>query len=230
LVPSIDDGEMLHFDNVGLYDGLFVMQDQESKTLWNHISGQAMYGPYVGRTLGPVGNMRQLTVEEALELDPEMQVAISDRPYTGRSGTPGQGTLSDDAELMPMFIETLGVEDDRRPRMDMGLGIWTEQTRRYYPMDEIRARDGAFIDQLDGRSVLVFIEPRSATPTALFVDADSATVDGSEVRLNTGAIVRAGVLLDADGNRLDAGGMPQQVFTRWYGYSLTFPESEVFGQ
>jgi hypothetical protein len=31
LVASIDQGEMLHFDNVGLYDGLFVMQDRESK-------------------------------------------------------------------------------------------------------------------------------------------------------------------------------------------------------
>jgi hypothetical protein len=229
LVPSIDGGEMLHFDNVGLYNGLFVMQDQESKTLWNHISGAAMYGPHVGRTLGPVGNLRQMTVEEALEFDPAMQVAISDRPYTGRSGTPGQGTLSDDAELMPMFIETLGEEDSRRPRMDMGLGIWTEATRRYYPLEEIRARDGAFIDRLDGRDLLVFVEPRSATPTALFVDAGSARIEGNEVHLDAGAVIRAGALFDAAGNRVQAQ-MPQQIFTRWYGYSLTFPGAEVFGQ
>ena len=220
---------MLHFDNVGLYDGLFVMQDQESKTLWNHISGQAMYGPHVGRTLGPVGNMRQMNVAEALELDSSMQVAISDRPYTGRSGLPGQGNLSDDAALMPMFIETLGEEDERRPRMDMGLGIWTAGTRRYYPMEEIRARGGVLIDEIDGQRVLIFIEPRSATPTALFVDADSAEVDGREVRLDTGAVIRGGVLYDAGGERVQ-GALPQQIFTRWYGYSLTFPGAEVFGQ
>ena len=156
---------MLHFDNVGLYDGLFVMQDRESKTLWNHITGEALYGPHVGRSLGPVGNILQMTVQEALEYDADMQVAISDRPYTGRSGVPGRGTLSEDARLMPMFIETLGEEDSRRPRMDMGLGIWTEQTRRYYPMEMIRAR-GPFIDEIDGRSALIFIESRSATPTA----------------------------------------------------------------
>ena len=47
MVPSID-GTQLHFDNVGLYDALFVMQDVESKTLWNHITGEALYGPHVG--------------------------------------------------------------------------------------------------------------------------------------------------------------------------------------
>ena len=231
-MASIDDGEKLRFENVGLYDGLFVMQSSESKTLWNHISGEAMYGPHVGRTLGPVGNLRQVTVEEALELDPGMEVAISDRPYTsgGRSSVPGQGNLGDDARLMDMFIETLGEEDTRRPRMDMGLGIWTEGTRRYYPMEEIRARDGAFVDRLEGRNVLIFIEPRSATPTAIFVDAGGATVDGDEIRLDSGDVVRSGVLFDVDGNRQVTGEMPQQIFTRWYGYSLTFPGAEVFGQ
>jgi hypothetical protein len=223
LVPSIDGSEMLHFENVGLYDGLFVMQDVESKTLWNHISGEALYGPHVGRTLGPVGNLLQMNAEEALEFDPTMRVAISDRPFSGM----GRNFLDENAELMEMFIETLGEEDTRRPRMDMGLGIWTAETRRYYPMEDIRDA-GAIIDELDGREILVFIDPQSATPTALFVNARSATVEGREVHLDTGDIVRAGALFDAAGNRLDSE-RPQQIFTRWYGYALTFPGAEVFG-
>ena len=216
--------------NVGLYDGLFVMQDEESKTLWNHITGEALYGPHVGRSLGPVGNVLQTNVQEALELDPQMQVAISDRPYIGGpAGTPGQGALSEDARLMDFFVETLGDEDTRRPRMDMGLGIWTNGTSRYYPMEEIRARDGAFIDQVDGRNVLIFIERRSATPTALFVNAETATVDGNEVLLGSGAVVRSGILYDAAGDKLERE-LPQQIFTRWYGYVLTFPGAEVYGQ
>ena len=215
---------MLHFENVGLYDALFVMQDVESKTLWNHISGEALYGPHVGRTLGPIGNLMQMNVEEALEFDPAMQVAISDRPFSGM----GRNFLSRNAQLMDMFSETLGEEDTRRPRMDMGLGIWTPDTRRYYPMEEIRAH-GAIIDDLDGRGILVYIDSQSATPTALFVDADAATVDGREVLLDSGAVVRSGAQFDADGNRLESE-RPQQIFTRWYGYALTFPGAEVFGQ
>jgi hypothetical protein len=112
--------------------------------------------------------------------------------------------------------------------MDMGLGIWTDETRRYYPMDTIRER-GAIVDRVDGRDVLVYIESRSATPTAIFVDAGGATVDGNEIRLDSGAVIRSGAPYDADGNRLE-GERPQQIFTRWYGYSLTFPGAEVFEQ
>jgi hypothetical protein len=220
---------MLHMNNVGLYDGLFVMQDEESKTLWNHITGEAMYGPHVGRSLGPIGNMFQMNASDALELDADMLVAISDRPYSGRYADREAGFLSEDAELMSYFVETLGEEDDRRPRMDMGLGVWTGATQRYYPMEVIRDRDGAFIDQIDGRNVLVFLERRSMTPTALFVDSASATAAGSEVRLDSGQIVRAGILYDSDGNALERE-LPQQTFTRWYGFVLTFPQTEVYGQ
>ncbi len=131
LVPTID-GKMHHFNNVGLYDALFVMQDTESKTLWNHISGEAVYGPLVGRTLGPIGNLLQTNVKQALEADPKTQVAISDRPYFvagkqvgGTGGPPGPGgprnNLSPEAQLQDFFVSTLGKEDTRRPRMDMGL-------------------------------------------------------------------------------------------------------------
>src|SRR5262249_47176082 len=72
---------MHHFDNVGLYDALFVMQDRESKTLWNHITGEAEDGPLVGRTLGPLTNLLQMDVKQALLMDPKMRIAISDRLY-----------------------------------------------------------------------------------------------------------------------------------------------------
>lgn len=43
-----------------------------------------------------------------------------------------------------------------------------------YPMERIRERGGAFIDQLDGRKVLIYINSDTSTPAALFVDASSA--------------------------------------------------------
>jgi hypothetical protein len=238
LVPTID-GELHHFNNVGLYDALFVMQDTESKTLWNHITGEALYGPFVGRTLGPVGNLLQMNVQAALQSDPAMQVAISNRPYlvgdrrlgTAPGAAPGsrRDTLSADAQLMPMFIETLGKEDTRRPRMDMGLGIWSTTGRRYYSMESIHAHDRALIDRFDGREMLVYIDPETHTPAALFVNAREATVQGQEVRLDTGAVVKAGAVFDRGGARHEAQ-RPQQIFTRWYGFALTFPGAEVYGQ
>jgi Protein of unknown function (DUF3179) len=239
LVPDID-GKVHHFTNVGLYDGLFVMQDAETKTLWNHITGEALYGPLVGRNLGPVGNLLQMNVKQALAMDQKIQVAISNRTYFagGRQfgsagGPPNGGTRAQgpnpSAEMGSRFVGTLGKEDSRRPRMELGLGVWTNATRRYYPMERIRERGGAFIDQLDGRKVLIFINSGTNTPAALFVNASSAKMQNDEIHLDNGAVVRDGVLFDRAGKR-QAMEHPQQVFSRWYGFALTFPGCEVFGQ
>ncbi len=227
MVPTID-GDRHHFETVGVYDGLFVLQDTESKTLWNHITGEALYGPHVGSSLAPVGNMLQMTVEQSLARDSDTRVAISDRPYAA-TGTSQRRFDPDDpgAELLPFFVETLGAEDGRLPRMTMGLGLVTNATIRFYPMDLIRER-GAVIDQLDERPVLLFVDPTTFTPAALFVDATSAELVEREVRLDTGWVVRRGVLFDGDGNRVDVE-RPQQLFSRWYGFALTFPKAEIFG-
>lgn len=239
MVPDID-GKLHHFTNVGLYDGLFVMQDAETKTLWTHITGEALYGPLVGHNLGPVGNLLQMNVKQALTTDPRMQVAISDRIYYagGRQlgtagGPPNGGTRRNgpdpNAEMGGRFVPTLGKEDQRRPRMELGLGVWTNATRRYYPMERIRERGGAFIDQLDGRKILIYVNSDTNTPAALFVDASAAKVQGDEVRLDNSAAVRDGALFDRSGKRA-AMQRPLQVFSRWYGFALTFPGCEVFGQ
>jgi len=241
LVPAID-GQAHHFSVVGLYDALFVMQDAETKTLWNHITGEAVYGPLMGRNLGPIGNLLQMNVKQALELDPKTEIAISDRVYfaggrqfgtasgfgPGGGGTRGAGPNAS-AALNDRFIATLGKEDQRRPRMELGLGVWTDTTHRYYPMERIRERGKAFIDQFDGRKVLIYIDPETNNPAAMFVSAVRAKMEDKDIRLDNGAAVRSGVMFDRAGKRHTAE-RPQQIFTRWYGFALTFPGSEVFGE
>jgi len=225
LIPTID-GKMPHFVNAGLYDAIFVMQDTETKTLWNHITGEALYGSQAGRQL-PVSNLLQMTVKQALAMDPEMRVAISNRPFIGAARRIGPDNPN--RALSPRFIETLGTEDTRRPRMDLGLGVWTNATRRYYPMERIRERGEAFIDEIDGRKVLIYIDPETANPAALFVDATTARLQAKDIRLGNGDVVRSGVLLNPRGDR-PLVERPQQIFTRWYGFALTFPGPEVFGE
>jgi hypothetical protein len=240
-----------HFTNAGLYDGLFTLYDAESHTLWNHITGEAEYGPLVGRSLGPPGNQLQLSVRQALEQDLETEIAISDRIYFaggkqfgtaggfgGGGGGRGRGQVradrgpagpNPDAVMNERFRGTLGTEDERRPRMELGLGIWSATTRRYYPVTRIQEKGGALIDHLGGREVLIYIDSESNTPSALFVKSAKAEMQGDDVLLDNGAVVRSGVLLDRAHKRLPME-HPQQIFTRWYGFALTFPGSEVFGQ
>ncbi len=240
---------MHHFTNAGLYDGLFTLYDAETHTLWNHITGDAEYGPLVGRTLGPPGNQLQVSARQALDQDPKTEIAISDRIYFpgGKPfGTAGGGFAArggrgqsradrgpagpnPDAVMNERFRGTLGTVDVRRSRMELGLGIWSGTTRRYYPVTRIREKGGAFIDRLDGREVLIYIDSESNTPSALFVKSATARMQGEDVLLDNGAMVRSGVLLDGAGKRL-AMEHPQQIFTRWYGFALTFPGSDVFDQ
>ena len=222
-MTSTVNGEAHYFRVGGVYDGLFMMVDRETGTLWNHVTGEAVHGPLTGAQLD-MTSLLQMNVGQALALDARMPVAVSDRPFGTRPSRFGPEVAN--PALPTGFEATMGSEDTRRPRMDIGLGIWTETTRRYYPMATIRERGRAFVDDVDGEQVLIYIQPESATPAAIFVTGSSLTWDGDDVRFDTGTVVRAGLLFDADGQALQVR-HPNQMFTRWYGFSLTFPGSEV---
>ena len=55
---------------------------------------------------------------------------------------------------------------------------------------------GRVIDQIDGRSVVLYLDPTTFTPAAVFADTTSAAVDGPEIHLD-------GVLYDATGTRFN---------------------------
>ena len=75
-----------------------------------------------------------------------MALAMSDRPLEMPER---YDKANPDPALEQYIASTLGLEDARRPRMDIGLGIWTDSTHRYYPMDIIAERDNALIDEID---------------------------------------------------------------------------------
>jgi hypothetical protein len=179
-----------------------------------------------------------VTVKQLVASAPDARIAISDRVYF--AGGKRHGTLEgiallgrrhgrpdDRTPLSDVFIATLGAEDKRRPRMDLGLGIWWDGGSRYYPRELLRQQGGVLIDRVNGRSLLVYIDPDTSTPAAMFVNATRARVDGSVVKLDQGSSVRDGVLLDSQGRR-SAAERPQQVFTRWYGFALTFPGASIY--
>jgi hypothetical protein len=128
-----------------------------------------------------------------------------------------------------MFSETLGTEDTRRERMEVGLGIWSDSARRYYPLEVLRDQGRAIVDQFDGRPLVIYLDPLSATPAAVFVETSSARIEGRDVLLDNGRRVNAGQLIDGDG-LTTALERPKQIFTRWYGFSLTFPGPEIYGE
>ena len=80
---------------------------------------------------------------------------------------------------------------------------------------------------MDRRRILIYVTPTSNAPVAVFTEATSFSWQGDEIHLDTG--VRQGTVYDANGERV-AVERPLQTFTRWYGFSLTFPDAEVYGR
>ena len=228
MTPLVD-GEIHHFESRGLYDGLSTLWDEETGSIWNHITGEAVYGPLRGYRL-PVHNLLHMNAESALAAYPDLQVAVSDRPMREVKGRNYVQRLFDRVRKLSDRLQgTILEEDERRPTMEVGIGIWTENAAKYFPLAVIAEAGDAIVDVLDGRQVVLYVEPSSRAPSALYAETSGAIWVDGELRLDHGVVLRDGRLLDAEGGRLEIE-RPLQLFTRWYGFALTFPDTEVYGE
>lgn len=226
MAPRID-GEVHTFSEHGLYDGLFLLMDQESETFWDHMTGEAVYGPLVGRSL-PVETLRQTTVAQILGEDEGTRVALSDRELVSSEDLKLDGLLGQiRGRLSSFFSGTVEEEDDRRPTMDLGLGLWGGEGAVYYPYEAITDAGGAILDRYAGQGVVVYLDPTARSLMAWLTEADAVEWDGDVLRLGDGTAVEGGVLRNASGEAIPDR-RPLQVFTRWYGFSLTFPDVAIY--
>ncbi len=200
-----------------------MLSDDETGSIWNHITGRAVYGPLEGYAL-PVSNLLHMTAKQALERYPGLAVAISDRPIRGRRRF--FDPLADRI-LRPGFRSTIVKEDTRLPTMDIGLGVWTESEALYYPMEVVQAAGGAIVDDFDGRRLLVYVEPGTYALDAFFTEEEAVSVEDSSLKLGEELVLENGVLRDAAGERREMD-RPLQLFSRWYGFALTFPGTGIY--
>ena len=227
MAPSID-GVVHTFAEHGLYDGLFLMRDEETGTYWDHVTGAAVYGPQVGTVLA-VANLLHSRAGQVLANNPDALIALSDRTLRTDEDMGIRSLLSRvGGRLSRMFRSTVEEEDTRLPTMDIGMGIWHGEEARYYSYERIVAEDRAVLDTFQGRRTLVFLDPSSYVLSAFYADADSVWWDDDVLRMTNGQYVEGSVLYDPDGSRVQAA-RPLQIFTRWYGFALTFPHAEIYG-
>lgn len=224
LAPTVN-GEIHHFDARGLYNGLTLLWDRESDSWWNHITGYAVYGPLMGHRL-EVSNVLHSTVAQTLDNFPNAVIAISGTaPRRRRRWTGVLDRLG--SRLSSLFKSTISSEDDRLPDMDVGIGVWTDDIQRYYSMDIVTEQSGFLIDELDGRNIAVYFDPTAHVLAATYTEATEGHWEEDDLVFNNGTTIRNGVVVDGDGIRSTTE-HPLQLFTRWYGFALTFPETEVF--
>ncbi len=71
------------------------------------------------------------------------------------------------------------------------------------------------------------VESDTRLHAALYADASAATLTDAGLDLGGVGVLRDGVLYDSDGQRREIE-RPLQLFTRWYGFALTFPGSTIY--
>ncbi|MFD1409200.1 DUF3179 domain-containing (seleno)protein [Kroppenstedtia eburnea] len=83
MVPLID-GEEHHFFCVGVYNGLAVLMDRETRSYWNHITGECVHGPLKGEKMEML-LLGQMTAGQALDQWPDLQLACQSNPRSAGS-------------------------------------------------------------------------------------------------------------------------------------------------
>jgi Protein of unknown function (DUF3179) len=193
LTPVVD-GEVHHLSTGGLYNGLVLLIDDETRSYWDHTRGDAVHGPLAGTQL-EVWPIQVTTVAAELSAHPETDYARSKPGLLGRAigsfTSRTRGGLLGQGLIPPGFRRTMGDADERRAALEHGVGVIVDGRARYYPMAV--AREG-LVDEWDGRALRIEVGEQGV-PAATWSD------DGS---------------------------LPMQVFTRWYGFSFTYPGCEIF--
>ena len=217
------DGKMLHFQRRGSYDGLLLIWDEETNSYWQHVTGQCLYGASVGKHLDIITTTRQMTVAEVLARTNASVLLTS-------ALSPEQEKLSRMMEKMranPDKVEagiasTIGQEDTRRPRFELGLGVWNLTGSIFFPLTMLYADDRVLITEFDKRPLLIYQEQDAVAPVAAYVETRRAVWEGDILRLDKGTYIQNDTLFEASGRPrpLDR---PMQLLMRWYGFALTFP-------
>ena len=186
---------------VGLANGLAVMRDEESMSLWDHITGECFDGALEGRKLDFWGvNLTNVKAELARDLNSILLKSDYRSFHSSVMRRAGRllsynrtGTI-----LAPHFRKSMSDEiDSRLPEGEQGLGLMVGTERgKFYPLKMIDPADG-IADEWEGRRVSIKRNELDGVPEAIWVDT---------------------------------GERPMQMLSRWYGFSFTYPNCEIFGQ
>jgi hypothetical protein len=217
------NGQTLHFRRRGSYDGLLLIWDEETNSYWQHITGKCLYGISAGQQLRTRTLTRHMTAAEALARN--MPSVLLTGPLTAE-----QQTLSRMMEKMRAkpekvesgIVSTISQEDTRRPRFELGLGVWNQSVSTFFPLVLLHTYDNALMTTFDGRSLLIYQAPGAIAPTAVYLETKRAHWQDDILRLDNGAYIQHDLYFTADGQSppLES---PMQLLMRWYGFALTFP-------
>ncbi len=231
------DGQRLIFGFEGIYQGTAVLYDQDTGSLWMHLTGRCFGGPRKGRTLTPLPSGRHTTWAEWRQNHPQTTVLARERRYEGAGGDTGyfepSSSRSGSDYLPKGFRRTIEVASDALPKSTLVYGIRIGDTARAYPLEVLRARGGVCEERVRDVDVTVWFDPVSRSVNAFDRKLGSRVfafraAEGGRFRDRTtsslwnldGSCV-SGTLAGAQLTRLEG------VLAEWYGWFANHPATEL---
>jgi hypothetical protein len=190
------NNKVYHFGAVGLTNGLAILADRETRTHWDHITGEALTGPLAGYQL-EVFPIHMTTLAAALAEDPDITISLSThRSLRQKLAQRFYPHFIHGKVWLPGFFYASMSEpiDPRLDKLTQGLGVIVGKKAKYYPLNCISV-DG-IRDHWLGRILCVERKAISGVPYARWQDTNEE---------------------------------PMQLLSRWYGFSFTYPQCEIFG-
>lgn len=216
-------GQPLTFTFQGWHLGVMVLRDQQTGSLWSHLTGISLAGTARGTQLVSVPVVAS-SWKTWRQMNPDSSVLDCD--YQNRYGRePEPALLSDEAS------RSLNPPDERLPAEVKVLGIAHEGAFKAYRIDQLT---GLRVDHLAGNEVAIF---RDATgETAAF----RTDVGGRRLKLEPRTIEGVTRLVDQEGTVFDLGGRAlggsnrslvpvDAVETRWYAWAAYHPQTLIEG-
>lgn len=224
------DGKTYDFYSAGFYDAMTLLADKQTRSYWDHITGECIEGELKGKRLERLSNMTHATASVVEAMFPDAKLVVS-------SLDAGRATMDDLAEglrtqekpeWLPFLTGSIDatMEDTRLARLEMGLGVWVGKDAQFFPFRTIHMQDNIVFDEVGGQRVLVYVDPDTTTPAAIFTEAKTARWRGDVLVLDNGESIDNGRLMK-DGEVIPSK-RPLQLFQRWYGFAITFPGCRIF--
>lgn len=143
------DGERLTFRLMGLNNQNFIMEDEQTGSWWQQVSGEAVFGPMKGKSLELV-----MSDEVAFEIwkreHPESTVLLGTEERPERDFDESMERLTEYG--LPMEPDP----DDELTQRALIIGVKLEGQSKAYPVD-VLVEQNPVIDQLGGVPVLMVV-------------------------------------------------------------------------
>lgn len=232
------DGRRLTFGFEGIWQGVALLYDHQTKSLWLHLTGECISGKLSGRMLRRLGTVRHTTWGDWRKHHPATDVLAPDPRYVGRAADrgyfPPDGCRSGSPYFPSYFPATIQHRDERLPRTDLVYGVVVKGRARAYPFRDLERTPGVLDETLDGEKATVWYdrETRSAAAFSPLHDGTLLTFrarpDGLREDLQTKSLWNMeGICVD--GPKKGARLAPLEgLMAEWYGWAAHHPGTELW--